>query len=152
MKKEFHLTQAGIDALQSELEELKLKRIEVAEKLRLAREHGDLSENAEYHNARDEQGQLEARIAEVEHILRNTELIDEPKGHNIVELGNTVVLAGERGESSFTVVGSVEANPAQNKISDQSPIGKELIGKKVKDTIVITLPAGSQTYVIKSIK
>lgn len=152
MKKEFHLTQSGIDKLEQELEELKAKRVEVAEKLRIAREHGDLSENAEYHNARDEQGQLEARISEVEHILRNTELIAEPKNPGVVGLGNTVLLKGAKGESSYTVVGSVEANPAQNKISDQSPIGKELIGKKVKDTIVINLPAGSQTYTIKSIK
>ena len=152
MKKEFQLTQAGIEKLKTELEQLKLSRVEVAEKLRVAREHGDLSENAEYHNARDEQGKLEARISEIDYILRNTEPIIEPIDPTTIELGNTVVLKSEKGEAEFTVVGSVEANPTQNKISNQSPIGKELLGKKVNDKIVITLPAGSQTYTIKSIK
>ncbi len=151
MKKEFHLTQAGIDELNQELESLKLRRVEVAEKLKIAREHGDLSENAEYHNARDEQAQIEARISEIEHILRNVAVITAPKNKDIVELGNSVVLKSDKGDQTFTIVGSVEANPAENKISDESPIGEALLGKKVGETVVILLPNGERTYKIKSI-
>ncbi len=152
MKKEFSLTASGITDLENELEELKSKRVDVAERLRVSREHGDLKENAEYHNARSEQVQLELRIGEIEHILRNTQVIVSPKNITEVELGNTVVLKGSKGEQNYTIVGSVEADPAQNKISNESPIGQALMGRAVGDEVVIKLPAGETTYKIKSIQ
>ena len=151
MKKEFKLTKDGVSKLENELEELIAGRSDIAEKLKVAREHGDLSENAEYHNARDEQAALEARISEVENILRNVEVVAAPSSKEFVNLGSTVVLAGNKGEQTYTLVGSVEANPAASKISDASPIGQALMGKAVGEEVVITLPAGDMAYKVKSI-
>lgn len=151
MKKEFRLTQAGIDELKEELVALKQRRANVADKLKTAREQGDLRENAEYHSARDEQAQVESRIAEIEHILRNVELIKSPANKSAVELGNTVTLGGDSGPQTYTIVGSVEADPAQNKISDESPIGQALLGKKVGDSVIIVLPSGERNYKIITI-
>jgi transcription elongation factor GreA len=151
MQKQYRLTKEGVAELENELNELVGQRGDIAEKLKVAREHGDLRENAEYHNARDEQAKLEARISEIENILRNVE-IAKPKNGDAVELGDTVVLKGQKGEQIYTIVGSVEANPLENKISDQSPIGEALMGKSVGDEVVISLPAGEMSYKIKTIK
>ena len=151
MKKEFHLTKEGVAELEAELESLKKQRVEIARKIKIARDHGDLTENAEYQNAREEQGTAESRIAEIEHILSNVELIEEPKNSGTVELGNTVALKSDGGEKHFTIVGSVEANPAENKISDESPIGQALLGKKVGDDVTIELPNGPVMYKVKAI-
>ena len=150
MYKEYRLTKEGVTELQTELGELVGKRGEIAEKLRTAREHGDLRENAEYHNARDEQASLEARISEIEGILRSVEVV-KPKSSDVIELGDTVTLKGDKGEMKYTIVGSVEANPLESKISDKSPIGEALMGKSVGDEVVITLPAGEMKYKVKSI-
>lgn len=152
MKKEFHLTQSGYDELHDEMHALLERRVEIAEKLKIAREHGDLSENAEYHNAREEQAQTEARITEIEHILKNSEIIKSPKNVSLVELGNTVTLKGLKGTAEYTIVGSVEANPALKKISDASPIGQALLGKKVGDNVDIVLPTGTNSFTVKGIK
>ena len=128
------------------------KRGEIAEKLKTAREHGDLRENAEYHAARDEQGSMEARIAQIEGILRNSEVMKSSSSDGTVGLGCTVTLKGDKGEQTYTVVGSVEANPLESKISDQSPIGQALMGKSVGDEVTIVLPAGQMKYKIKSVK
>lgn len=151
MKKEFKLTKEGVVKLEEELQELIAGRIVIAQKLKTAREHGDLAENAEYHNARDEQANLEARISEVENILRNVEVVKASRASGKVSLGNTVVLKGDRGEQTYTLVGSVEANPAAKKISDASPIGQALLGKAVGEKVEISLPAGSMSYTVKSI-
>ena len=150
MHKDYRLTQSGLDELSKELEQLIGSRGEIAEKLKTAREHGDLKENAEYHAARDEQANLETRISDIEGILRSVEVLN-PKNATNVELGNTVVLKGEKGEQTYTVVGSVEANPAEGKLSDESPIGLALIGKSVGDSVEIELPAGTMSYKIKTI-
>ena len=150
-KTKFRLTQIGVDELKSELQELASRRKGVADKLKTAREFGDLGENAEYHTAREEQGQIEGRVAEIEHILKNIELIKEPKNANTVELLNTVDLNGNGTKLSVTIVGSVEADPAANKISDESPMGRVLLGKKVGDKVEIKTPAGSTLYTIKAI-
>jgi transcription elongation factor GreA len=150
-KKEFQLTQSGIDELNREHAELVGKRKEIAEKLKIARDLGDLKENTEYHNARDEQANLESRIAEIENILRNVEVIQAPKDKSKVELGDTVTLNGNGAERVLTIVGSVEANPAENKISNQSPIGQSLLGKKTGEKVEIQLPAGKKVYTIKKI-
>lgn len=151
MHKEFKLTKEGVDELETELRELTSQRVVIAEKLKIAREHGDLKENAEYHNAREEQANLETRIGEIEHILRSVEVIDTPKNKDIVSLGSKVVLKGQKGEQTYMIVSSVEANPMESKISDQSPIGQALIGRRVGEGVSIELPAGTMEYKIKTI-
>ena len=151
VKKEYRLTESGVEELKREFEELKKRRMQVAEKLKNARELGDLSENAEYHAAREEQIQVENRVSEVEQILSHVEIIPEPKNKTEVELGNTVTL--DNGSSrELTVVGSVEADPKASKISDESPLGKAILGKRVGDKVEIKTPAGKTVYTIKKIK
>ena len=152
MHKEYRLTKEGVAELEQELSELVGNRGGIADKLKTARDMGDLRENAEYHNARDEQATLEARISEIENILRNVEVMTAPRDNSKVNLGSTVVLKGTKGEQTYTIVGSVEANPLESKISDRSPIGQALIGKAVGEEVKITLPAGEMSYKIKTIK
>lgn len=148
----FSLTQAGVEELKTELNELASRRKQIAGNIKTAREFGDLSENAEYHAAREEQNQVESRISEIEHILKNVKLIKQPTVPGKVELLNTVVLKNGSGEKTVTIVGSVEADPAANKISDESPLGQALLGKQVGDKVQIKTPAGQILYTIKSIK
>ena len=151
MKKQFHLTRAGIEELEKELAHLTSQSGAVAERIKTAREFGDLSENAEYSAARQEQEKNESRIAEIEHILENVEEIKQPKNKNKVELGNTVELKNKEGNKTFTIVGSVEADPLSGKISDESPIGKALMGRKIGEEVEIKLPAKTMTYTIAAI-
>ena len=138
MKKQFRLTQEGVDELEQELTELVAQRAEVAERIKQARELGDLSENAEYQSAREEQDRLEARISEVKQVLSNVQIIKKPKNHNSVTLGSTVSLNSDSGKTQkFQVVGTMEADPLSGKISDESPLGKQLIGKKVGDSVLV---------------
>jgi transcription elongation factor GreA len=150
MKKLFHLTQEGVAELQAELEKLIAARSEVAERIKTAREFGDLAENAEYQVARQEQEKNEARIAELEHIIRNVEIIKSTKGEK-VRLGSKVTLSGAGKKKEFQVVGTVEADPLEGKISDESPIGQALMGKKVGETVEIKTPAETATYEIVAI-
>jgi len=150
MNKQFQLTKQGIKELEAELEELKSRRTGIAEKLQIARDYGDLSENAEYHSARDEQSALEVRVKEIEHILLNANVISGRRSSK-VSLGSKVVLKNRSNEQSYILVGSVEANPLEGKISDQSPIGQALVGKEVGEDVEITLPAGPIVYKVKSI-
>ncbi len=152
MKKLFHLTQSGVDELKSELETLKAKRVVTAEAIKTARELGDLSENAEYQSARQEQERTDGRIAEVEHILANVAVITGGKGKKQVGLGSTVTLKHPKGkELVFQVVGTIEADPLAKKISDESPIGKALLGKKEGEDVEIVTPAETTTYTVHSI-
>lgn len=151
MNKKFNLTQAGIDELNKELESLVAERGPIAEKIKTAREFGDLSENAEYQTARLEQDRLEARIAEIEHILQNVEVIKKPRGDSKVQLGSSVKLKSDGKSKEFQVVGTVEADPLSGKISDESPIGQALLGKKVGDEVEIKTPAETTTYKITDI-
>lgn len=151
MKKLFHLTQAGIDELKVELEVLKAKRVETAEAIKTARELGDLAENSEYQSARQEQERNDGRIDEIEHILANVEVI-KSSGKKQVGLGSKVTLKGAKGkELVLQVVGTIEADPIAQKISDESPIGKALLGKKEGEEVEIVLPAGANTYKIHAI-
>ncbi len=150
MKKLFHLTQSGIDELKSELEALKVRRVGTAEAIKIARELGDLAENAEYQSARQEQERNDGRIDEIEHILANVEVIKAGKGKS-VSLGSTVTLKGPKKDLTLQVVGTIEADPLAQKISDESPIGKALLGKKEGDEVEIVLPAGANTYRIAAI-
>jgi transcription elongation factor GreA len=151
MKKLFKLTQDGIDELQSELEKLISERAEITERIKSARELGDLSENAEYASARAEQERNENRIKDIDHILKNVELIKAPKNGKQVGLGSKVVLSGGNKVKNFQIVGTVEADPMNGKISDESPIGRALIGKKVGEQVEIKTPAETSLYKIDSI-
>lgn len=154
MKKAYQLTPAGKLELEKELEELKSRRGLIAQKIADARDYGDLSENAEYSEARNEQAQVESRIAEIEEILQNASLITgNKKKTGAVELGVTVDLhhSETKKKVTYTIVGSVEADPLEGKISDESPIGQALMGKKVGDKVSIVTPSGNVGYEIAAI-
>lgn len=150
---EHFLTLKRKKELQSELEKLKtVKRLEVAKRLKSAKELGDLSENSEYLEAREEQGRVERRIFELENILKNPTIISEKKRcGSKVEIGSTVEVLRDRKSLKFIIVGSSEAKPEEGFISNNSPLGKELIGKEVGDKIVIKVPDGNIEYKIKKI-
>lgn len=152
MKKLYHLTDEGKKELEHELEELKGRRGDIAEKIANARDYGDLSENAEYDAAREEQAQVESRIAELEEILKNADIIKPTKNNGIVQVGSTVVLVNDGKTATYTVVGPVEADPLEGKISNESPIGAALMGKKEGDKVAIETPKGKTTYTIKAVK
>ncbi len=151
MKKQFHLTKEGAAELEQELKDLLAERGPIAERIKSAREFGDLAENAEYSSARQEQEKLESRISEVEHILQNLEIIKVPKTDSKVQLGSKVQLKNDGKTKSFRVVGTVEADPLNGKISDESPIGKALMGKKVGEEVEIHTPAETVIYKIAEI-
>ncbi|HSW78992.1 MAG TPA: transcription elongation factor GreA [Candidatus Babeliales bacterium] len=151
IKKVYSLTQEGIDELKSELKELVAQRPHVADRIKHARELGDLSENAEYQTAREEQDRLEARISELEHVLLSSKVIKKPKNDGLVRLGSVVRLKDGGKALEYQIVGTIEANPAEGKISDESPIGMALLGKKVGDKAEIKSPAGTHTYKISEI-
>ena len=150
MKKQYQITLEGKKELETELVGLKSRRGDVAEKISEARDFGDLSENAEYDAAREEQGLLETRIAEIEDILNNADIIKAGK-KTTVDLGSKVELKMGSKKVIYTVVGPVEANPIEGKISNESPIGMALYGKKVGDKISIDTPKGGISYDIVSI-
>lgn len=151
MKKQFYLTKEGVDELAIELADLKKQRGPIAERIKTAREFGDLSENAEYSSARQEQERAEARIGEIENILLNVEIIKKPKGDNKVQLGSTVKLKSDGKSKEFRIVGTVEADPLHGKVSDESPIGRALIGKKEGENVEIKTPVETAIYKIVSI-
>jgi transcription elongation factor GreA len=151
MKKQFRLTQAGINELKTELAALIASRPALADAIRTARELGDLSENAEYQSARAEQEKSENRVSEIENILQSVEVIKKPSSGGKVQLGSTVKLKHGTKTKEFQVVGTVEADPLNGKISDESPIGQALLGKKEGDSIEISTPAETITYKIVEI-
>jgi transcription elongation factor GreA len=150
MKKHYQITNEGKKELEKELVTLKARRGAVAEKISEARDFGDLSENAEYDAAREEQGLLETRIAEIEDIVNNADIIKASRKQTI-DLGSRVELKTGGKAVNYIIVGPVEANPLEGKISNESPIGVALFGKKVGDSAVITTPKGSVTYKIAQI-
>ena len=149
------MTYAGLKKLQDELQDLKVnQRREIAQKIKEAREQGDLSENAEYDAAKDEQRDIEARIEQIEQILKNAEVVDEDEVDlDVVDIGCLVrVLDIEYNEEEeYKLVGSSEASSLQNKISNESPFGKALIGAKVGDVVEVEAPAGVVKYKVLSI-
>ena len=137
------LTRAGLDKYEKELEDLKMvKRQEVAEKIKIAREQGDLSENADYDAARDKQAQIEQRIKEIEYMLQNAEIISEEQMDlNVVKPGTTVTILDlsldDPEEEKYTIVGSFETDPVNGKISNESPLAKALIGHGVNEIVTV---------------
>jgi transcription elongation factor GreA len=152
MKKLFNLTQEGADELKSELDTLIKQRVVIADRIKQARELGDLSENAEYQTAREEQDRLEARIGELEHVLMNMQIIKKPKTNGHVRLGSSVILKASSKTKEFQIVGTMEADPIHGKVSDESPIGQALLGKKVGDKAEIKTPAETVSYTIVEIR
>ena len=146
MAKTIKITDEGLKKLQEELETLKTEgRADIAEKIKIARGYGDLSENSEYDEAKNEQAKLEARIVEIEAMLKNVEIIEDIKGKaKTVVIGVKVkVIDEEYGEEEeYRVVGSTEANSREGKISDESPMGKALLGKKIGDEVTVEAPGG----------
>lgn len=150
IKKSYQITSEGLAELKVELEKLKSRRGEIAEKIAEAREYGDLRENAEYDGARNEQGLVESRIVEIEDIILNAEIIKSRK-RTTVAVGAKVELKTKGKTSEYTLVGPVEADPMAGKISDESPMGKAMLGKKVGDEVVVTTPKGEITYTVEAI-
>ena len=150
------LTYEGLKKYEEELQELKVvKRREVAEKIKEAREQGDLSENAEYDAAKDEQRDIEARIEELEKILKNAEVVDEDEVDlERINIGCRVKILDVEynDELEYKIVGSTEANSLKGKISNESPVGKALIGKKVGDVITVETQAGAFQYKVLEIQ
>lgn len=146
MKKQFYLTQEGVAELKTELEELTSQRGSIAERIKTAREFGDLSENAEYSSARQEQERVEGRISDIENILLNVAIIKKTAGSKKVQLGSSVTIKNHE-TKTFQVVGTVEADPLNGKISDESPIGQALMGKAEGDEVEI----GQHKYKISQI-
>lgn len=146
MAKAIKVTDEGLKKLQDELEHLKTEgRKDIAEKIKVARGYGDLSENSEYDDAKNEQAKIEARIVELEAMLKNVEIIEDIKGKaKTVVIGVKVkVLDTEYGEEEvYQVVGSTEADPRSGRISDESPVGKALLGKKLGDEVIVEAPGG----------
>ena len=155
-EKEVILTQEGYDNLEKELEYLKTeKRVEIAERIKVALGFGDLSENSEYDEAKNAQSENEVKIAELENKLRYAKVIDEKEiDTKTVQIGNTVKLYDVEFEEEveYTIVGSTEVNLAENRISNESPIGKALLGAKKGETVDVEAPAGIIQYKILSIK
>lgn len=149
------LTYAGLKALEEELENLKVvKRKQVAEKIKEAREQGDLSENAEYDAAKDEQRDIEARIEELENILKNAEVIVEDEvDYDKINVGCKVKVFDKtfNEDMEFKIVGSTEANSLEGKISNESPVGQALMGKKVGNTVKVETQAGLMQYKVLEI-
>lgn len=152
-QKEYYLTAEGVKKLKEELVDLTSnQRHKIAARLKEAKEYGDLSENTAWDDAKDQQAFLEGRISEVENILKHASVIQTPKSGGTVNLGSTVHLELENGVQKFTIVGSTEANPEKGYISNVSPIGQALIGKKPGETVEVNVPSGTMTYKIMKVE
>lgn len=151
MKKVHQITEHGKRELENELAELKGRRGEVADKIAAARDFGDLSENAEYDAAREAQGLLETRITEIETILQSASIITAD-GSSVVALGSTVDLEASGKTVTYMVVGPVEADPLEGKVSNESPIGQALMGKAVGDMVTISTPKGELVYTVVALR
>ncbi|MGG5254955.1 transcription elongation factor GreA [Neobacillus sp. SM06] len=155
-EKVFPMTQAGKEKLEQEIEYLKtVKRKEVVERIKIARSFGDLSENSEYDSAKEEQAFVEGRITTLENMIRNAKIIEEDEmASDTVTLGRSVTFIelpdGE--EETYTIVGSAEADPFEGKISNDSPIAKSLMGRKVGEEVTVQTPGGEMSVRIVSIK
>ena len=150
--KTVYLTAEGLAKLKAELNELiSVDRPRVAARIHEAKLDGDLSENAEYEDAKNEQAFVEGRIQTLQALIKNATIIDENHSTDHVQIGSTVKVESEDGEEKFTIVGSTEAKPTEGRISNESPVGRALLGKKKGEKVVVKVPAGDFTYKIVSI-
>lgn len=144
-EKDCILTQEGKIKLEEELHHLEtVKRIEIGERIKIAREFGDISENSEYDDAKNEQGMMEARIAEISRILSEATVVNVPKRSTKVNVGSTVIVDMDGRERAFTIVGGAESDASAGKISNESPVGSALLGKKKGDVVETLGPTGKQ--------
>ena len=143
-QKKILITQEGLAKLQSELEYLlSVRRQDVASKIKRAREMGGTENNAEYEDAKNDQAFVEGRILMLENIVKNATVIEAPALLGVVEVGDKVLIQNQDGKiEQFTIVGSAEANPVEGKISNESPVGKALLGKKIGDKVEVATPSG----------
>jgi transcription elongation factor GreA len=150
---QYYLTPERLEELKTELSELKnKKRIEVAERLKRAKELGDLSENSEYFEAREEQALVEARILELEEMVKNASVIKKAASTETVQMGSTVEIAKDGQTFKFTIVGSNEARPEAGLLSNESPLGKAFVGKRVGAEVKVKTPTGEVAYKILHIE
>lgn len=149
----YYLTKEKFEELKMDLEKLKKEaRKDVSERLKRAKEYGDLSENAEYSEAKEEQARVESRIFELEDILRNANIIRKTSGKEIIQIGSTIEVRKGVKIVKYTIVGSNEARPEANLISNESPLGKAFLGKKKGDVVEIQTPVGKAKYEIMKIE
>ena len=148
-----YLSKEKYEELEIELRKLKTeKRVEVAERLKRAKELGDLSENSEYFEAREEQAQVEGRILELEELIKSAEIIEKTPSAGVVRVGSTVVVEKKGQRMRFVIVGSNDANPEAGLISNESPLGRAFLDKKAGDIALVTTPSGKVEYKIISIE
>ena len=149
---EYYLTSERLEELKRELEELRnTRRIEVADRLKRAKELGDLSENSEYFEAREEYNQIEGRILELETMIKNASVIKKSESVVQIQIGSTIEVVKGKDSTKFTIVGSNEANPAEGRISNESLVGQKLLGAKLHDKVEIETPAGKADYEVVGI-
>src|SRR5579864_3910890 len=149
MDKPVLLTKDGISKLERELEELRtVRRSEIAERIKYAKDFGDISENAEYEDAKNEQGMVEGRILTLENMLRNAVLIEETDDHGVVRIGSDVEVKDEFGKQVFTIVGPAEVDVASGRISLESPVGKALLGHRKDESVEVQRPGGARVLKI----
>lgn len=153
LEEKYYVTKERLEELKEELQDLKIaKRQEVAERLKRAKEFGDLSENSEYSEAREEQSRVETRIFELDELLKRAEIIKKSGASDRVEVGSTVTAKTNGKAVTYTIVGSNEAKPEEGKISNESPIGKAFLGARVGDKVDIRTPRGITSYQITKIE
>ena len=153
MGEEQIISPEGYEKLKQELDHLvNVKRKEIADRIEKAKELGDLSENAEYHEAKDAQAFNEGRIAEINNLLKNVKVVENNKSKNEVSMGSTVTISDGNKDKKYTIVSFNEVDPAEGKISNESPIGLALLGKKKGETVTISTPKGEKEYKIKNIE
>jgi transcription elongation factor GreA len=148
-----YLSKDGLEKLRAELDEMtSVKRLEIAQRIHDAKEHGDLTENAEYEDAKNEQAFVEGRIQTLEALIKNATIIEETTSTDHVQIGSTVSVESQDGSETFMIVGSAEARPAEGRISNESPVGRALLGRRKGEKIVVRVPAGDFTYKIVGIR
>jgi transcription elongation factor GreA len=147
-----YLSRAGLEKLKAELDALvNVRRPEIATRIHDAKEHGDITENAEYEDAKNEQAFIEGRIQALTSLIKNAVIIDENHSTTHVQIGSTVVIQGDAGQETYTIVGSAEAAPQEGRISNESPVGRALLGRKKGDRVTVSVPAGDSIYTIVGI-
>lgn len=154
MKREILITQEGLDKLEAELKELvDIRRPDVISRIKSAKELGDLSENAEYSSAKDEQSFIEGRIQELEDVIKHAKVVqgDSKGGEKVIRIGSRVIVKVENDTDQYELVGPAESDPAHGKISTDSPVGQALLGHKEKDKVTVQTPDGNVVYTIVSV-
>jgi transcription elongation factor GreA len=153
MDKPVLLTKEGLDKLQIELDELRtVRRPEIAERIKYAKDFGDITENAEYEDAKNEQGMLEGRILTLEMMVRNAVIIEQAEVGGVVQVGSTVEVKDEDGTVAFTIVGPAEVDVTSGRISMESPVGKALLGRRIGDRVEVQSPGGTRQLQVVALR